>query len=221
MSIADETFGDAQPLNEQGDNTSEKNEDAFADLPTEGDEPLVDKKKEPEEIDDDKSKLESALAQKKKWREKFLGTQDKIRELETKIQTLDNRGQPTEDTQKELAAQKYIRDMARKEIEAYQKEKEEREKQIEESFKEALDDARTGTEFTEEEVMDICEEYKVEPDVAVKILKRNAEEKPKKPKMPKPKAASPEVKEETSSEKDKGKSLYQIAQEIKKSLSRT
>lgn len=217
--MPNDIIGDGQPLNDQPDDTGSSTDDALKDIPDES-EGLEEKKEEPKEEDSNK-KIKSALIQKKKYREKFLQADDKIKQLEEKINLLESKGQTTDDEKKELAAQKYIQDQALK-IYQQQKEKEKMEEEkASEVFQEQLDEAVEESGFVESDIVDMCEEFEVEPAVAVKILKKGAETKTKKPKLPTSKRASVNLDEESEDElekKDKGKTLFQIAHEIKKKL---
>lgn len=198
-----------QTPNESGisleeDKTSQVNEDLLAGIPEEGEE---------EEKEAEEKKEQSEAAQKKHYREKFLKSQTKIRELEAKIEALSQKDQSTEVEERELAAQRYIREQARKEYENILAEQKAAEEKALEAFEERLEAVLDEhSEFTEDQILDICEEYEVEPEIAVKILTRSQEQK-KKPELPKPKRASTEVKSVKKAD-DKGKTMYQIAREI-------
>ena len=89
------------------------------------------------------------------------------------------------------------------------------EKQVERAFQDKLDEAlEDNPEFSETEIMDICEEFDCTPDRAVKILQRGSKEPKKKPTLPQPKRsiAEPQKKD------DKGKSIFDIANDIKREI---
>lgn len=163
---------------------------------------------------EDKSKSE--IAQKIKYREKFLKSQDKIKGLEEKLNVKEKKGDSTEIEEKEIAAQKYIRKQAREEYEAIMVETKAKEEAKDEEFQTKLDLAVEDSDFSESQVREICDELEVEPDTAVKILTKTSEI-PKKPKMPSPKKGSPEI-ESKKEETPEKKSIYAIAQDIKKSF---
>lgn len=170
---------------------------------------------------EDKKVDKSEVAQKIRYRDKYLKSQDKIRDLERRLEEKERKGESTASDEKELAAQKYIREMARKEYEAIKAEETARAEVALETLQDQLDDVMESTDFTENEILDICEEYEVEPKVAVKILNKMKEEKPKKPSLPQAKRGTSEVKVKSDDETkktDKKKSLFDIAQEIKREL---
>lgn len=166
---------------------------------------------------EDKSKSE--IAQKIKYREKFLKSQDKIKKLEEKLNVKEKKGDDTDVEQKEIAAQKYIRKQAREEYEAILAEQKAKKESEDEEFQTKLDIAGEDSDFTESQIKELCDEFEVEPSVAVKILNKT-KDLPKKPKMPSPKKASPEIDKEEKEEKEK-KDFYQIAQDIKKSFKKS
>ena len=169
-----------------------------------------------EETIEDKSKSE--IAQKIKYREKFLKSQEKLKKLEEKINVKEKKGDDTGVEEKEIAAQKYIRKQAREEYEAILAEQSAKKEAEDEETQTKMDIAIEDSDFSESQIKEVCEEYEVEPSIAVKILSKTKDTS-KKPKMPSPKKASPEIeKEETEEEK---KSIYQIAQDIKKGLKKT
>ena len=192
------------------DKTSPNEEDPFADLPDE-DEPL--EKKEPEKVD------RSEVAQKIKYREKFQTAQARIDELEKQIQSSQKKGTPDADNEKELAAQRYIRNQALEAIKDYEQQKKADEDKALKKFQDQLDEVlEDNPDFTEQQLLDICEEFEVEPKIAIKILKKTSEQKTKKPSLPSSRRGSPEGVTVEKAVDDSGKSLYHIAQEVKNAL---
>ena len=159
----------------------------------------------------------STIAQKKHWRDKFRKSSAKVTELESDLEKL--RGavkKPADD--KEAAAQEYIRNQARNVYEELQKVREKEEAQQLASFEEEVDSVlEDNPDVSEEELLDTIEELEVDPATALRIIKRQAKDQGKKPKMPKSKRASTQVKP-TKPEDDKGKNIFQIAREEREKL---
>jgi hypothetical protein len=202
--MADE-IDDGGSLNQPGDQTP-KNEVNLDGIPDE-DDGLDGKLKEAPD--------KSEIVQKRKWREKYLRGQETIRRLEDEVRAKKESNQPTVTEEKELAAQKYIRDQARQAYEEIQSETMAREEKTLEAFQDKLDAVLDEyPDFTEDQVLEACEEYDVEPAIAAKILKKQSETKTK-PKNPAARKAStggqPEEKQ-----KSKAKDMYGLAAEIKK-----
>jgi hypothetical protein len=200
-----------QPIAEV-DKTTENNEATLDGIPEE-DEKLGGEEEKPK-ID------RSEVAQKIRYRDKFQKAQDRIRELETKLTAKEQRGETTQVEEKELAAQRYIRQQAREEYEALKMEEAAKNEAKLEKFQDQLDDVMDANpDLTESQLLDICEEFEVEPAVAAKILKRVGQPKAKRSPLPSSKRASAEIAEQTPSEdKDKHKTLFEIAQEVKRTL---
>jgi hypothetical protein len=89
-----------------------------------------------------------------------------------------------------------------------------------EKFQDQLDEVlEANPDLIESQLLDICEEFKVEPSVAAKILKRVGQPKAKRSPLPSAKRGTSEIDEAAPSEdKDKKKTLFEIAQEVKKTL---
>lgn len=202
------------------DKTTEKNEEKnnLDDLPSEDDD--LDGDKDPGA----KTKVvdKAEIAQKIKWRGKAMKLESEVAELtkqleQSKQRVQDNGGNPDE---KEKAAQQYIRDQAKAayaEVRLLEKQEEARTvREFETKVENVLED---NPEVTEQELLDVVEELEVDPETAMKILKRNQENKKPKPKMPQARRGSPEVRKETSkTEPGQKKNLWQIAQDVKSQL---
>src|SRR3990167_11497269 len=100
-------------LGNQGDRTP-NNEEAFLnEFPDENaldsELPKKEPEKEPKKEEEKKPKKDSSISfQKKKFRERLEKTKEKISSLETKLAEKKSLGQPTEDDEKELKAQKLL-----------------------------------------------------------------------------------------------------------------
>jgi len=200
------------------DKTADTNEDAntLDGIPDE------DAKLGDEDQGDSKKPDRSEVAQKIRYREKFNKSQEKIRDLEAKLQAKEKAGGETQEEEKELAAQRYIRKQAREEFEALMLEEKNKKEEQEELFQDKLDEVLDANpDLTESQILDICEEFKVEPEVAAKILQRVGKPKAKRTSLPNSKRGSAEVTDSDSGEdKDKNKTLFEIAQEVKRSLTK-
>lgn len=157
-----------------------------------------------------KDSKRSDIIQKIKYREKFDKSRQKVKELEKQLSELREMvKKPSDDA--EAKAQEYIRGQARAVFEDLQKakkdEEEENARELQEQVDSILDD---NPDISEEELLDAIEEYEVEPKVALKILKKSSDKKPK-PKMPQPRrAVGSETKEKPD---DTKKTMWQILQE--------
>lgn len=171
--------------------------------------------------EEEKPKIDrSEVAQKIRYRDKFQKAQDRIRDLESKLESKEKRGETTQVEEKELAAQRYIRQQAREEYEALKMEESAKNEAKLEKFQDQLDETLDANpDLTESQLLDICEEFAVEPAIAAKILKRVGQIKPKRSSLPNSKRGTGEVAEPAPTEnKDKNKTLFEIAQEVKKTL---
>ena len=141
----------------------------------------------------------------------------RARERASKVETLEAelaelRGavkKPGDDAERK--AQEYIRKQAREVYEELQKAKATEETKEQDAFNEKVATIlEENPDFSEEELLDIIEEYEVEPQVALKILKKSTS-KSTKPKMPKPGKANAE--EEKDKPDDSKKSMWDILKE--------
>lgn len=205
------------------DKSSEKNEDMLADIPNEDDDDAPAKNDDGE----DKPKVDrSEVAQKIKWREKARTLQSELKSLkeqfDTKLKDLETRkGDGTPDD-KERAALEFIRKQAELVFEEKQKLREAEENAVVREFEDAVDGIlEDNSDVQESELLDVIEEFSVEPDVALKILRKTQEKMKDKPKMPAAKRGSPQVKTEKPTEKsDKPKDFWAIARQAKDEFKR-
>lgn len=203
------------------DNTSEPNENTFDDLPDENDD--LSNEEDGAKAKDEaaaKAKKSSEIAQKIKYREKLQKAQDRNAELEEENKSLKTSGDKPTSPDKEVAAQKYIKKQALDAIKEYNKAQGDEKQKAVDKFQDQLDIAVEDSNFKDSELVDICEEYEVEPAVAVKILEKINEPKKKKPTMPSPGRGTAEVvsAEEASEAPKKKLSIWEIAQDVKKGL---
>ena len=207
-------------LGNQGDKTP-NNEEAFLnEFPDENaldsELPKKEPEKEPKKEEEKKPKKDSSISfQKKKFRERLEKAKEKISSLETKLAEKERLGQPTEDDEKELKAQKLLSKMIRDELKLQRQAEEEEKETLADSLQEELDDAVESSDYAENEILEVMDEYEVHPDKAIKILdKLKTKEDIKKPKLPQSKGGAETLKKEDKP-KDEKKSLFQIAQDIK------
>ena len=166
---------------------------------------------------EDKSKpRRSEIAQKIKWRERALRAEkdaSRVQTLENELAELRGLVKKPEDD-KERQAQDYIRKQARQAYEELMAEKKREEDSATEAFETEVEGILDeNPDIADEELLDVIEEYEVEPKTALKILKK-AQDSPsvKKPKVPVPKRA-PSESAETPSADDSKKSFFDIVRE--------
>jgi len=209
------------------DDDSVFNEPQEEDAPDEkaDDEQEEESEEESSEQSKDKTKdkpkgRKSAIAQKKYWRNQATKASTKVQELETQLAELKGAVHKPDD-EKEAAAQKYIREQAVQVYKELQLEKSKEEAKELEAFEDKvqgiLDD---NPDIAEDELLDTIEEYEVEPQTALRILKKQGTKAPeKKPKMPKANRAS--VSDDNKAKPDdSNKSMWEILAEEKKKLSK-
>lgn len=219
MFMADESrieVQDDQLKDPIGDKTpEEKNEEIEDDISSKEEDEELEKK--PDDKKNDKVDR-SDIAQKIKYREKYQKAAAEVDRLKKQLD--DNNRSPKEAAadEKELAAQKYIRDLARREYEEIRK-KEIEEKATElDKFEEEVDSILEDyPDISREDLLDTIEEYDVPPSTAVKILEKSGKpnsSRKEKPRMPSPKrgGGAPAKKNHD----DKGKSFYDISRELAK-----
>jgi len=220
--MADEARMEIQDsdINSEGDKTPE-NEDvqkAVDDLPSEDEDLKGDKGQS--EGEDDKSKPEekkvdrSEIAQKIKWRERYQNLKKEVDAARQNPDTTPEEQQNLDDKEKQARA--FLKKIFREEYETVRKEEQERESVRLSDFDDAVDEVlEDNPDIKESQLLDVVEEFEVEPKIAVKIIKKWEAEgmggKPK-PKMPTPKRAQPGAPKEKSN--DAGKTMYQVAQDV-------
>ena len=152
----------------------------------------------------------SEIAQKIKYREKYNSERSKRETLETELVRLrDAVKKPTDD--QEAKAQEYIREQARKVYEELQNSKQKEEEKRTEAFESEIEELlEANPDISETELLDVIEEYEVEPKTALKILQKQ-ENKAKKPKMPVAKRGASET--VTQKSDDSGKTMWDILKE--------
>ena len=169
----------------------------------------------PEKNEEDKAKR-SDVAQKIKYREKFQKASSEVQKLETELSELKGMvKKPADDA--EARAQTYIRDQAKAVYEELLNARKADEEKVTRQFEEKVEAIlEENPDISEEELLDAIEDYEVEPNVALKILKKTTTIKPK-PKMPQAKRASTEG-ESKDKPDDTKKTMWQILQDETKKL---
>ena len=167
--------------------------------------------------DKSKDKDKSSIKQKIKYRERAKKAE---RELEDTKEALEKARKAAErapeGSEQERAAKEYIAKLA-KEVFDTEKAREKAEElktlhKFEDKLQEVMDD---NPEIPESDLLSIIEELEVEPEVAVKVWKRQSE-KPTKPKLPSPKRGSNLGPKMEYTKEDRGKGLFQIGREALK-----
>lgn len=186
------------------------NEDPFADLPEEG-EPLTPKEKPEEEEEKEKK---SEIAQKIKYRERAKKAEQELEETRAELERAKKAAERApEGSEQEKAAKEYIAKLAEEVYEAKEaKKKNEAEKELT-RFQDKVDSVLDeNPDITEAELLSIIEELEVEPEVAVKVWKRQTN-KTLKPKLPNPKRTSVQSTKLEYTKEDRGKSMFQLGRE--------
>ena len=144
---------------------------------------------------EEKEKL-SAIAQKKHWREKYNSLKKELEELKVRKEEK----LPTDEAEKK--ALEYIDSRIKKLLEEKESLRVKEEEKAVEEFSDEVDEAlEENPDITEKEILDVTEQFlkekvPVTPKQAVRFIKLSKETKKEKPKMPSPKRASPESKQE-------------------------
>ena len=136
------------------------------------------KKKDTQDVKKDNS----AVIQKKKYREELKMAKKRIEELESANKKRDL----TADEQKEKAAKEYLSEAIMEVLENLEKERESEDSSALEVFEEELEEVLDeNTDISEKQLLDVCEELDVSPQTALKIIRRESKFKGKeKPKLP-------------------------------------
>lgn len=214
--------GDKTPTNEDefdndlndafGDEEDEFNEGG-ADGDDKKDDETKDKK---DDKKGDKSKS-SAIHQKQKYREQVRTLKEKLQEYESKPKA-DN-ANLTEEQRKEQEAEKYLMGKIKDVLREVEAEKTQAELDQEAELQEELDDVlEANPDFTEQQILDVCEELGLTPLKAVKVLEREAtltKNKKPKPNVPSPKRGEPVVHDDAGEGKTKPKTLDSVNRAIK------
>lgn len=158
----------------------------------------------------------SDIAQKIKYREKYQKASTKVQELEAELSKLkgmdkDIGKKPADDA--EARAQAYIRSQAQEVFEQLQSARKAEEEKVTRQFEEKVEEIlEEHPDISKKDLLDTIEEYEVQPDTALKILKKTSTKK-EKPKMPQSKRASTESEPDKGKPDDSKKTMWQILQE--------
>lgn len=197
------------PAAEDGDKSNDNSSFSVEDLPDEEED--LGKKDEGE-----KPKVEkSEIAQKLKWREKARQFQKQSEDLQKALDELRNQKPASDD--KERAAwevlDKRIEEKLRAALREESSAKDKASLALEERVEETLE---LHPELKEDELLDAIEEFEVDPEKAARILLRSKPTKKEKPSLPSPKRSSSAAPAKKAD--DSKKSLFQIAQDVKKEI---
>lgn len=200
-----ESQDDSVEIPAEDKTSDEKNEveKEIDDLPSEDD-------LEGDEADEEDSVDSSAIAQKVHWRRKAERLEKELEIAQSQFKVAPPEAPKDE---KQAAAEKFLADFFERKLQ---------EREIAKAREEAralseLELAVTKTleqnpALSEKDILDAVEEYKVEPEVAAKILQKQKDAGVTKPRLPSPKRGSPQAPKKPID--DTGKSYWQIAQEV-------
>ena len=161
----------------------------------------------------------SEVIQKAKWRDRALkaeGALGKVETLQAELEQLRSLVKKPENDQ-EAKAQEYIREQARNVFKELQETKQKEEAKTTREFEDKVAAViEENPDVSEEELLEVIEDLELEPEVALKVLRRQTPKKDK-PKMPTAKRGSSES---PSAEKrdDSKKTMWQILQEEVKAV---
>ena len=155
------------------------------------------KKKDTQDVKKDNS----AVIQKKKYREELKMAKKRIEELESANKKRDL----TADEQKEKAAKEYLSEAIMEVLENLEKERESEDSSALEVFEEELEEVLDeNTDISEKQLLDVCEELDVSPQTALKIIRRESKFKGKeKPKLPMSRRGSGDIDDNDTTGSDK------------------
>ena len=197
----------------EADKIALTNEDEFLkDFPSEDGEPKEEIPPSPKEGEEKVDKSE--VAQKVHWREKYFKAKEELDKLNYPQPDANRESSDAGVDDKEKAAREYIRKLAREEADAAYKEREAQETKVFEEFQDRLNQTlEDNPDITEADLLNTIEEFEVQPEVAVRIMKRSQEARVPKPRMPAPRRSSPSPSAPVTKPDDSQKSMWQIAQE--------
>lgn len=197
-----------EPINADKTAPNEEGFDSFNQLGDEGwvsEDAALDETKEEETSEEsteedspEKStkKEDSAVYQKRRYRQQLKAAEKRIEDLERKLDTNTQNRPLTEDEQREQQARDALRKILREELADLEGEKTRAEQQASAQLEEELDEVLDeNPDFTEKEILDVCDDLTVSPRKAVAILKRERKNVKKPPTLPQPRKGSPEVKD--------------------------
>ena len=197
----DEEFGEDEDDSEKGKDDKDKDKSDKSDKKDEKDK---------------SAKKSSAVIQKQKYREQLREAQARIKELEGKK---DDGKNLSEDEKKEKAANEFLVGKIKEVMEAQKQLDKQSEDAAEEAFQDELDAVlESNTDFTETQILDVCEDLDISPEAALKVLQREEKLKGKpKPKMPKSNKGSGKVEDDSPKDK-KAKTLDDVNREAKEKI---
>lgn len=199
------------------ENAFGEEEDEFEDDDAPAKEVKDDTKDKKEKSEKDKKKSPpSAVFQKIKLREQLKEAKQKLALLEESKKEDKNL---SEEEKKELAARDYLEKTIKEIFEKVEAEKSNRTLQEQEDFEDELDEVVAESDYSREDILDVCEELDISPLRALKVLERESKSgKKEKPKVPQPKRASPELKEDTPKKEGERLTFDSAARAIKEKM---
>lgn len=186
--------GDSIDETPEEDKTSEENEEKTSD-----------DKEEEEKDKEEKDETKAEIAQKKHWREKYKSLKQEFDELKTSLTKEIKKDENISADDAEKKAQAYIDGRIEEILKKREARKEEEKRQKTSAFEEELDEViEDNPDFTDKQILDVCEKLEITPKVAIKVLQLNKTADKKKPNMPSPKQASSDVKVKEEERKTSG-----------------
>lgn len=213
--------------NEEQDNVFDDNFD-FGSLEEPETEEEADDEVDAEETDNDSEESEdtkpaktdsSAIHQKKRYRDLYKQSQDRIKELEQQV----NQGkQLSAEEQKEKQAEEFLSVKIREVLERMDAEKRQEQTEETEKFQTELEEVLDeNSNFTEEQILAVTEELGISPRQAIKVIERERKlTKRAKPQVPKEKRAATKATPNQENKTEGKNTLDQVNRRIKDMLGR-
>lgn len=161
----------------------------------------------------------SAIFQKKRYRELYKESQARVKELEQQVKG----GNPlSPEEEKEKAAEEFLSTKIRDILQKLDEEKQIAKRQQTEAFQTELEEVLDENQnFTEEQILSVTEELGVSPRQAIKVIERERKlTKREKPTVPKERRAAVKATNQSTEEKKKPSSLDAVNRRIKDMLGR-
>lgn len=200
--VFDDNFDWGEPAEEQSEEAEETEE----------------KDESKDESSDQKPEADkSAIIQKKRYRDLYKQSQDRIAELEKQVKGGEKL---SAEEQKEKAAEEFISNKIRDVLSQIDAEKQQEKKQETEAFQAELEEVLDENDkITEEQILGVTEDLGVSPRQAVKVLERERKlTKRAKPKVPKETKTATKAESAGGGDKRKSSTLDDVNRRIKNML---
>lgn len=203
----------------EGKSSDTKSEDLLAGIPDEEEAAGIKESKKDDAEKEKDSPRRAAIAQKIKYRERYQSERARREALEAENERL--RAQKTGDANQEpqddqeRRAKEFIRNQAKEAFQELKRQEAEEERRMIEDFEERLETVlEEHSDFTEDQILNVVERFKVEPEVAAQILAEYESQGKAKPRLPQSKRGTPAAPAAKAKPTDKNKSMWQIAQDV-------